>query len=124
MLATHGHARLRVEGRGFGFLRVGLERRWVRGQFDETFVVELPGASGEVKVGFGLFGTRVCRVVPYGPTIDLRSPPLLSQMPAVQTYMPSPRSRRLEVRRILAPQLVQLRRTPIQSVSRESESTS
>lgn len=124
VVATHGRARLRVEGRALGALRVGGERRWVWGEFDETFVVDMPNRRGEIKVSVKGIGARETRRITYGPKIDVRSPPLASQMPRLQSRVALPRSRRLEFRRILAPHLVQLRRAPIQSESKESGSTS
>lgn len=124
VLATHGRARLRVEGWGPGRLRVGRERRWVWGKFDESFVVRMPNRRGEILVSLTGLGGRVTRRLTYGPKIDMRSPPLASRMPKLQIRVTLPRSRRLQVQQILAPQLVQLRRAPIQSGSKESEPTS
>ncbi len=123
MLATHGRARLRVEGWALGSLRVGGERRWVWGEFDESFVALMPKRRGEIIVSIKGLGALVTKRLAYGPRIDMRSPPVLSRMPNLRTRVTLPRSRRIEVRRILAPRLVQLRRAPIQSGSKESEPT-
>lgn len=124
LLASHGQARLRVEGTVYGFIRVERERRWAWGDFDETFVVALPERAPALLIRLSGLSGLVRHPVPCGPKIDLRSPALTRHKSTLRVQVRLPRTRSLAVRRILAPRLEPLARVPIQSASTATESTS
>lgn len=98
LVTTKGQARLRVQGKALGWLRVGRERRWVWGRFDETFVVR-PRQKETVQVAVvGLGGGQ--RQLVASPVIDLQAPPLELSMPRVKTSLPTLRSPGLRVARL------------------------
>lgn len=75
-----GRARLEVEVRGFGLLRVGNFRRWVDGYFRETLLV--PAGAVEIPIRYRTFRTRIATNV----TVPFRArvaPPRLPASAAV-----------------------------------------
>lgn len=123
VLTTHGQARLQVEGRTFGSVSVCGDRRWAWGDFDETFVVTLSEREGQVRVTLSGLRGRVEHLVPFGPRIDMLSPPLHYRRPSLRVRIALPRSGGLALRRIVAPRLESLQRLPIHLDPNETEST-
>lgn len=72
-LLSDGGARVRVRGHALGLLRCQDQRRWVFGDFDQTFRVQAPaGSCVRVQVA-GLLGAASLQV-PWQPRAALVSP--------------------------------------------------
>ena len=126
-VAAQGRARLRVEGRGIGALRVGNERRWVWGAFDETFFVALHEHGSRIAVTLRGIGGWDRHEVALTQCADIASPPITTDYPLLRVRLRLPRSRRIATTRILAPRLRSLVRAsqvraPQNHLSPESDS--
>lgn len=124
IVASRGHARLRVEGIAHGYVRVGSERRWRWGAFDETFVVALPKTSGAIEILCGGLGGRARQEVPCGPAINVAAPAVRATMPQIRAGGATPRPPQLRTRRFSAPRVLPLTKAPLQSPSQETQAKS
>lgn len=79
---------LRVEGRGFGWLRCDGERRFVVGRFSEVFLVD-PHATHEVELKgwLGVFA-RQRRTVRWQPAHTLSAPSARPRLPSTAVRAP------------------------------------
>lgn len=126
-VAAQGKARLRVEGRGIGALRVGRERRWVWGTFDESFSVTLDEHESRIAVTLRGVGGLDRHDVALTHCSDIASPPITTNYPLLRASLRLPRSRRIATTRIQAPRLRSLvRASPVRAspshLSPESDS--
>jgi hypothetical protein len=71
-VTTRGEVLITVHGRGFGRLRVGGERRWVRGRFSQSFLLSKHVGSVEIEARWW-FGRRTWSLS-LAPVVDLRVP--------------------------------------------------
>lgn len=106
-VAVMGQARLQVSGNGHGYLRVDGQRRWVWGQFDESFAVQVPehGAISIKVVGFGGVAEKS---VDCSSVSRLRIPSAEQRLPRIRTSVALPAIRSLRVQRFRMPRVVRI----------------
>jgi len=109
-VTTRGQARVRVKGRGFGVVRVGGERRWVWGGFDETFVVRWSPRLESVSVLVTGLGRWRRAEVPCRPVLALSPPSVTRSAASVRVHVAPPRARRVSARPPQGPRVVRLMR--------------
>ncbi|MBL4633435.1 MAG: hypothetical protein JKY56_06170 [Kofleriaceae bacterium] len=106
-VAVNGKARLQVQGRGHGSLKVGGERRWVWGEFDESFSVVIPKAEN-IKISVAGFGGFAQASVDCSAVTDIEPPTAMQRLPRLRVGAVIPPIRSLRVRGFRMPTIVRL----------------
>ncbi len=121
-VGARGTARIRVEGRGYGALRLGRTCRWVWGVFDETFLVFLGEHDDTIAITLRGVGGPARREVLLASCADITSPHLTTTIPPRRASIRGPRVRPIATVQIQAPRLQSLTRAPSSARSQESDS--
>lgn len=120
MVTISGEARLRVQGRVYGFVQVGGERRWRWGHFDESFVVQPAPGDRVVTVvvsGLGGLGGRTSATVGCDHLVAITPPKPATALPRFRVSVPSPRTAAVTTRLPAGPRLYRLAKASVAPAS-------